>query len=47
MWNLEITCIIEEKIGYLKVCLNNEEMIEKKIIHPYTTNLSKNINTFQ
>jgi len=43
MWSLQITCIIKEKIVYLVVCLNDEEKIEKTIIHPYTTNLSKNI----
>jgi hypothetical protein len=43
MWRLEITCIIEEKIVYLKVCLNDDKTIEKTIIHPYTTNLSRNI----
>jgi len=43
MWSLEITCIIEEKFVYLKVCLNDEETIEKIIIHPYATNLSENI----
>jgi hypothetical protein len=43
MWILQTTCIIEEKNVFLKVCLNDEETIEKTIIHPYTTNLSKNI----
>jgi len=42
MWSFQTTCIIEEKFVYLKVCLNDEETIEKKN-HPYNTNLSKNI----
>jgi hypothetical protein len=41
MWSLQTTCIVEEKIVYLKVYLNDEETIEKTIIHPHTTNLSK------
>jgi hypothetical protein len=41
MWRLQSTSIIEENFVYLKVCLNDEETIEKTIIHPYNTNLSK------
>jgi hypothetical protein len=43
MWNPQTTCIIEEIFVYLNVCLNDEETIEKTIIHPYTINLSKHI----